>query len=256
MTFFIFGSVLLVSAVSLTGVFLLSLRHEMLQRILLNLVSFSTGALLGNTFIHLLPEVIEHSDPSQGMLLVLAGIVVSFVIEKVIHWRHCHTTDCHDHTRPVGTLVLVGDAAHNILDGILIAATYLVSIPLGIAATIAVILHEVPQEIGDFAIMLHSGFSRARALLMNFLTALTALIGAGLVLLLAGKVEGLESILLPITAGNFLYIAGADLLPELHRETRIAKTIQQLVLLLAGIALMYALSVVAEPHTAEATLVP
>lgn len=244
----IFISVLLVSVVSLAGVFLLSLRASFLERMLMYFVSFAVGALLANVFLHLLPEMSEiMPDAHVGYSLVLLGLVLSFLIEKFIHWHHCHNLDCAC-AEPVGTMMIIGDGLHNITDGILIAAAYLVDINVGIATTIAVILHEIPQEIGDFAVLLHSGWSRTKALLANFLSALTAFLGAILVLALHQYVDDIELVLLPITAGNFLYIASSDLIPVLHRESRMKNTIIQFVAILAGIGLMYALLVFGHGH--------
>jgi len=239
----IFLSVLFVSLVSLAGVILLLLHDRALKKVLLYFVSFSTGALLGSVFLHFLPEIAEHAGHfSDAMLYVLLGVLGSFIIEKFIHWRHCHDLDCKANIHPAGVLVLVGDAAHNILDGILIATSYLVSVPLGISTTVAVLLHEIPQEIGDFVVLLHSGFTRKKALFFNLLSALTAFIGAIFAILLSTHIEGIEHVLVPIAAGNFLYIAGADLIPELHKETHPMKALLQLVFMIAGIALMYFLA--------------
>ena len=237
----IFVSVLLVSTVSLVGILLLSIHDKVLQKMLLHLVSFSTGALLGNVFVHLLPEVVKQSDLERGLIMVVVGIVLSFIIEKFIHWRHCHSIECEAHIHPVGKLMLIGDTVHNLLDGILIATSYLVSAPLGIATTVAVLLHEIPQEIGDFAVLIHSGYTRKKALIFNFLSALAALLGAAFVILLHAHVAGVEQVLLPIAAGNFLYIAAADLIPELHKETRPKQAGAQLFFMVAGIVLMYLL---------------
>lgn len=248
-TLWTIGSVLAVSVVSLVGVFLLSLREQVLRSILLSLVAFATGAMLSNVFVHLLPEIVEGSaDVSFSFLLVFLGVLLSLVIEKFIHWHHCHDLECVDHRHTVGTMVLIGDAAHNITDGILIATSYLVDVRLGIASTIAVMLHELPQEIGDFSILLHSGYSRLQALRWNFVSALTAILGALAVLFLRGQVEGLEQILLPLTAGNFLYIAGSDLVPELHKESKLPKITVQFLCLLLGALLIYALSTGTDPH--------
>jgi len=232
----IFGSIAVVSLISLIGVSVLSLHTNTLKKIMLYLVSFSTGALLGNVFLHLLPEMVENGVPDFSIVLV--GLLASFIIEKFIHWRHCHSIECKGHIAPVGPLVIIGDAAHNIIDGILIATAYLVNIDLGIATTTAVLLHEIPQEFGDFAVLIHSGMSKHKALLFNFISALTAFIGAGLVLVLSGRIAGIENILLPLAAGNFLYIAGSDLIPELHKESRPSKAFAQLVFMIAGIMLM------------------
>ncbi|MBM3231498.1 ZIP family metal transporter [Candidatus Peregrinibacteria bacterium] len=251
----IFISILLVSAISLAGVTLLSLHEAFLKRILLWLVSFSTGALLGNVFLHLLPEMVESSaDVHRSLLLVLAGMLLSFIVEKFIHWRHCHAIHCDSHVHPVGIMMLIGDGAHNVLDGILIASTYLVDPALGVATTIAIILHEIPQEIGDFGILLHSGYSRGRALFLNFASALTAFLGAAFVLALRTRVEGIELILLPITAGNFLYIAGSDLIPELHKESRVRDALSQLLCMLLGIALLWTVSGEGHGHAHDGVL--
>lgn len=242
-------SVFLVSCVSLAGIITLAINKRFLKRCLFFLVSFSTGALLANVFLHLIPESVELGDVRSSTWLILGGILLSFFLEKIIHWRHCHTVDCSEHIKPVGPLVLMADALHNIVDGILIAASYLVSIPLGISTTLAVAAHELPQEIGDFAVLVHSGFSRAKALLYNFLSALTAIIGALITLFFAGSVEGLEMYLVPIAAGNLLYIAVADLIPELHRNTGLRSIMIQFAGLAAGILLIWTINGQGHAHS-------
>ena len=180
-------SVFLISLTSLIGVFFLSFKTALLKKMLMVLVSFSTGALLGNVFLHLIPEFVE--ERPENLIWVLVGILASFIIEKFIHWRHCHDLECATHIHPVGPLVIIGDAVHNVLDGILIATAYLVSIPVGISTTIAVLLHEIPQELGDFAVLIHSGMSKGKALLFNFFSALTAFFGVLLVLVLAQSMQ-------------------------------------------------------------------
>lgn len=240
----VLGSILVVSFVSFIGVLFLPLGEERTKKFLLYFVSFSTGGLLGDVFIHMLPELMEVPEvASRGIPLVLVGIVLSFVIEKFIHWRHCHVypLDDHVHVHPVGMMNLLGDAVHNFIDGILIAGSFLVSLPVGIATTVAVILHEIPQEIGDFAVLLHAGYAKARALRFNFLSALGALLGGILILLGGWSSESIGAWLLPLAAGNFLYIAGADLIPELHKETSPRSSFLQLLCMIAGIAVMYGL---------------
>lgn len=240
-TTYIFLAVFLVSLASLAGVFLLSLHKNLLKKMLMYLVSFATGALFANVFFHLLPEIAEMATDLQVAFgLVLAGIIISFVIEKFIHWHHCHNLEC-PHAEPVGLMMIIGDGVHNITDGILIATTFFVDTQLGIATTIAIVLHEIPQEIGDFAVLLHSGFSRSKALLWNFISALTAFVGAIIVILLHEHLHGIEEFLLPIVAGNFLYIAGSDLIPVLHKDNSAKKGFLQLIAMLAGIAVMYSL---------------
>lgn len=236
------GSVLIISLTSFVGVFLLSLQERILKKIVLYLVAFATGAIFANVFFHLLPEAVELSEDLSFMFgLVLAGVILSFIIEKFIHWHHCHNLDCDEHVRPIGKMILLGDAVHNSIDGILIATTYLIDIRLGIATTLAVVLHEIPQEIGDFAVLIHGGCKTKKALLLNFLSALTAFVGVVLVFVLREYMHGIELILLPLAAGNFLYIAGSDLIPELHREVRAKKALLQLLAMLGGIVLMYGL---------------
>jgi zinc and cadmium transporter len=232
-------SVFIVSLISLVGVFALSLDHKKLYKNLIYIVSLSAGTLMGDAFIHLIPEAYENSESSVSVsLYILFGILVFFVLEKVIHWRHCHEEPCEKHPHPFSYVILMGDSLHNFIDGVVIGASYLVSIPVGIATTVAVIFHEIPQEIGDFASLIYGGFSRKKALILNFLTALTAVAGALLVLLFNLKTGGLENFLVPFAAGGFIYIAGTDLIPELHKHNEAKKGILQVVAFLVGIGLM------------------
>jgi zinc and cadmium transporter len=243
------GAVVGVSLISLVGVIPLVVSKR-LRACVLYLVSFSVGALLGDVFLHIVPEMAEAGDMEKGAELILVGILISFVIEKLIHWRHCHTLPddkhehCHDHHHQIGIMSLFADGLHNFIDGALIAASFLVDVQVGIATTIAVGLHEIPQEIGDFAVLLHSGFTKKKAILFNVLSACAAIVGAIGVLALQSAIPVAESILLPIAAGNFLYIAGVDLIPELHKETKIRSSILQLLSIVAGIGIMYALKFV------------
>jgi zinc and cadmium transporter len=252
------ASVLLVSALALTGLLFLALSERILQNILLPLVSFATGAMLGNVFGHIMPEVMEESsDMRVSLLLILGGMLLSFVVEKFIHWHHCHHMECeHHHVHPVGGMVLIGESVHNFLDGALIASAYLVDLRIGLATTIAVVLHEIPQEIGNFSVLVHSGLRPMRALLLNCCSALGAVAGAIFILIAAGALPHLEFILLPIAAGNFLYIAGADLIPELHKESRAKQGIVQLLLILSGIGLMIGLARGADPHPSSEPSMP
>ncbi len=234
-------SVLVVSLISLTGLLTLSIKAEKLKNLLIYLISFSAGALFGDVFIHLLPEISEGSLNISSSVLVLSGIVIFFVLEKIIHWQHCHMPITKHHVHPFAYTNLFGDTLHNFIDGLIIAASYFVNIQVGIATTIAVILHEIPQEIGDFGVLLHAGFSRSKALILNFVTALSAVLGALVTILLNGLVENLQFILIPIAAGGFIYIAGSDLIPELHKETKLEKSLLQLICFIIGIAIMLAL---------------
>jgi zinc and cadmium transporter len=236
-------SVFIVSIVSLVGVMTISLKEEKLRKILLFLVSFSAGALLGGAFMHLLPEAVEEYGFGLNIsTYLLLGIITFFAMEKFIHWRHCHIPTSKSHPHPYVFMNLIGDGFHNFIDGMVIGGSYLVSIPLGLATTMAVIFHEIPQEIGDFGVLLHGGFSKFKALFFNFLTALTAVIGVIVSLLIGGRVENFTMFLIPFTAGGFIYIAGSDLIPELHKENVPSKSIMQLVSLLLGILVMFFLT--------------
>ncbi|MFZ2189571.1 MAG: ZIP family metal transporter [Candidatus Magasanikiibacteriota bacterium] len=244
-------SVIVVSLISLIGLASISLKEDRLRKILIYLVSFSAGALLADAFIHLLPEAVEESGFTlQVSIYILLGIGLSFVMEKIIHWHHCHHTHSnkcleehhnHAHIVPFAKMNLIGDTVHNFIDGLIIGGSYLVSIPLGLATTFAVILHEIPQEIGDFGILLHGGYTRKKALFLNFITGLTAVLGAVVAILVSGIIPHLTEFLIPFAAGSFIYIAGSDLVPELHKETNARKSTLQLLISILGVFVMMAL---------------
>lgn len=235
-------SVIVVSLISQVGLFTLSLSPERLQRITLYLVAFAVGGLFGNSFVHLLPEAFHHNDsPLSTSLLIVVGILIFFVLEKFLRWRHCHVTE-HQFHHPVATLNLVSDALHNLIDGVLIAATFSVDIPLGITTTVAIILHEIPQEIGDFGVLVHSGMSVRKALLFNFLSASVALVGAIVVLAIGPNIQQVIEAMIPVTAGGFLYIAGSDLIPELQHDVKISNSLGQFICIILGVAVMAALA--------------
>ncbi|UCB53509.1 MAG: ZIP family metal transporter [Candidatus Zixiibacteriota bacterium] len=237
------GSVLLVSLVSFAGILFLAIDEKRLKKVLLFLVSFAAGALLGSAFLHLLPESVEHGLKPSVSIFILSGIFSFFVLEKIICWRHCHIPTSEDHPHPVGVMNLVGDGFHNLIDGMIIAGSYLVNPALGISTTMAVLLHEIPQEIGDFGILVHAGYSVRKALMFNFLSALTAAWGAILTLSVGLKTEAVSKFLVPFTIGGFVYIATADLIPELKKETNLKKSSLQLLFLLLGAGVMVLLLV-------------
>lgn len=239
------SSVVAVSLISLIGVFTLAINRDRLRKIIVFLVSFAAGALFGDAILHLLPESFEQIESSFVVsLLVLSGIIFFFVLEKFIHWRHCHVIGSEKHLHPVVFTNIIGDLAHNFIDGILIAGSFLVSVPLGVATSIAVILHEIPQEIGDFGVLLYGGLTVRKALFFNFLSATTAILGAVLALVLGAYVQEKIVYLLPMAAGGFLYIAGSDLIPELKHETKIAASVGQLLAIILGIGVMMSLLLV------------
>ncbi|MBS3137189.1 ZIP family metal transporter [Candidatus Woesearchaeota archaeon] len=251
-------SVLIVSLISLIGVFFLSFKIDKLKQILIYFVSFAAGAMLGDVFIHLLPEIVEeHSLTIEISVYILSGILVSFIVEKIIHLTHCHhdiyNNDCehklsekHIHSKkeyfkPFSLMILFGDGIHNFIDGIIIATSFLLSIPTGIATTIAVIFHEIPQEISDFGILIHGGFTKTKALLFNFLSALTAVIGALLTLFIGSRIEGILTFLTAFAVGSFIYIASSNFIPELHKETKIRVSFLQLITFILGAGTMFLL---------------
>lgn len=240
--FYAILSVVAVSLISLIGVFTISLHSRWGKSFLHYLVSFAVGALLGDVFIHLLPELAQEGKLDLKIsLVILASIVAFFMLEQFLHWHHHHDQENTDHEHqhhPVVLLNLIGDGMHNIIDGLIIGGAYLIDIKVGLATTVAVILHEIPQEFGDFGILIYGGLSRNRALFYNFLSGVTAIIGV-IIALTLGNVENLSTILVAIGIGSFLYIAVADLIPEIHKSK--THLIRQLLTMLFGIVIMFAL---------------
>ena len=208
------------------------------------LVSFAIGALLGAAFLEVIPHAFERGDPHQAAIAILAGIFVFFVMEKLLLWRHCHTEHCEVHDQHAasqdrgrsGLLIVVGDTVHNFVDGLLIAAAFLQSTELGIIAAAAIIAHEIPQEVGDFLILLHSGYSRRRALAMNLLSSAATVVGGVLGYFSLRFVAEWESTLLGVVAASMIYVAVADLIPGLHRQPELRDTASQALLIALGIA--------------------
>lgn len=233
-------SVIAVGLVSLVGVFVLSLEEKFLKKYIFFFISLAVGALMGDAFIHLIPESIEvFQAPGVVGILVIAGIIGFLILEKYIHWHHHGEDESKPHA--VGKLVLFSDGVHNVTDGVAIGVSFLISVPLGIATTIAVILHEIPQEIGDFSVLLHSGYTRSRALWFNFLSALTAILGLFIAWILGQAGQGFMAWILPVTAGGFIYIAIADLIPELHKTKELKHSFLQIIGLLIGVLAMFLL---------------
>lgn len=238
-------SVILVSLASLVGILVIPIHPARLQKIVFVLVSLSTGALFGNAFIHLIPSLFRGDEGNiLPSLYILLGILAFFVLEKFFRWHHSHHMeggDADDSIKHIGYMNLVSDGIHNFVDGVFIGIAYIVSIPLGIATTVAVFLHELPQEIGDFGILLHVGFTKARALFLNFISALSAVVGVFFALAFSAMVESLADIVIGITAGTFIYIAGSDLVPELHKTSDIKRSLLQFFVMAVGISIMYLL---------------
>lgn len=238
-------SVILVSLISLIGVFLLSIKKDTLNKSIFVLVSLAVGALLGDAFIHIIPEAFsESTNMVLTSALIIFGILIFLIIEKFLHWHHHGQDEDMDHVHPVGKLVLVSDGIHNLIDGIIIGASFMVSVPVGVATTVAVIMHEIPQEIGDFAVLIHSGFSKKRATWLNFASALLAVLGVFIVFAFGDSSENFINWVLPISAGGFIYIAMSDLIPELNKIKRPKDSFVQIVSILIGVSLMAVLLLV------------
>lgn len=233
-------SVLIISLLSISGIFLIFLNKKTSQKVNLFLVSFAIGALLGDTFIHLLPQSFELLNQTTVSFLTITGLLLFFILEKILRWHHCHEINCHQNeSEHLAVLNIVGDTVHNLIDGMLIAASFMVNFKLGLLTSVAVLLHEIPQEIGDFAILIHSGLSLKKTLLCNLFSATSAFLGVILVFIIGSKNSSLSSFLLPVTAGAFIYLAASDLIPELHRhDPPLSHSLFQLIFIILGVALM------------------
>ena len=227
-------AVLIVSLVSILGI-LIFFRKKTLNKILFYLVSFAAGTLLGAAFLNLLPEALENGFKESVPIFILLGILSFFILEKFLYWHHHHAGHEHEEVHGFTYLNIVGDAIHNFLDGAVIAISFMNNTALGIITTIAIIAHEIPQEIADFSILIYGGFSKAKALVYNFLTALTAVIGALAAYFYSGAIENSTIFLTSFAVGGFVYIASTDLIPEIHKEKDLKKSLVQLVLLALGI---------------------
>lgn len=231
-------SVLIVSAISLIGVLTIYIKEARLKKISLLIVSFAVGALFGDVFLHILPEAFEKNTGLQVPFFVIFGILIFFSLEKFLRWRHCHVQNFAGHYHPVVAMNLVGDNIHNLIDGVLIGASFLVSIPIGIASALAVILHEIPQEIGDFGMLVRFGLSRKKALVFNLISSFSAIFGALASLILGSITKDYALMMLPLTAGGFIYLAGSDLIPELHHDCETKSSLGQLLAIIFGIGVM------------------
>lgn len=238
-------AVVLVSLMSLVGALTLILNKNVISKIIHLLVPLAVGSLVGGAALHLLPESVEAFG---GFTLevsgyFMGGILAFWVIEKFVFWHHCH----HDHSAKykIGYMNLIGDGFHNFLDGVVIAGAFVSDFHLGVATTIAVVLHEIPQELGDFGVLLHSGFSYGKALFLNLVSGFVALLGVLLVFVMSDvMVANFVQTIVPFTAGGFLYIALSDIIPELHKETKFSKNLGQLVMIVFGVYMMYLVGLV------------
>ncbi len=222
--------------VALVGVFTLGMRKKLFDMLVFLLVAFSAGALLGGAFFHLLVESVDQIALNAALVYLILGFALFFVLEKVLLWRHCHEGKCDVH--PFTYLILFGDGVHNFIDGLVIAASFLVSVPFGIVSTMLILSHEIPQELGDFGVLVYGGIEKRTALLYNLAAQLTCVLGG-----LAGyfglqAAGGAMAPLLAFAAGGFIYIAASDLIPELHKEEEMSKAANAFAVFLVGVALM------------------
>lgn len=230
---FALAASLAVSMVSLIGIITLFLKDGRLDRILILLIGFSAGGLIGGAFLHLLPESLEQKPAEAVFAYLIIGFIAFFILEKYLHWRHCHKGVCAIHAFTY--LNLVGDSVHNFADGLVMGASFLVSINFGIITTLVIIFHEIPQEIGDFGVLIYGGFSKSKALFCNFITAFTCVLGTITGYFISEYIKDFSSFLLPFTAGGFIYIAACDLVPEIHKQPGLKKSVASMIAFLSGI---------------------
>ena len=241
---YLFLSLAVISGASLIGIISLRWSTDKMAQINFWLISIAAGSLIGDSFLHLLPEAVEEQTSLTPWLYLTGGMLGFFVLEKIIHWRHCHIPTSNQHPHPLGTMNLVGDFLHNFLDGLVLANAFLVNPILGLTAAVAIFIHEIPQEISDFGILLHAGYSRIKAIRLNFLSSLSAFMGAVVAITLSQDWQPTN--LLAFTAGNFIYIAAADLFPEMQKETTWQKSSRQLIGLLVGLIIMLLMKIFLE----------
>lgn len=227
------GASVVVSLISLIGIVTLLIKDKVLYRILYLLIGFSAGALIGGAFLHLLPEALEQAKSNSVFFYTILGFICFFILEKYFYWRHCHNGVCDVHVFTY--LNLIGDGIHNFSDGLVIGASFIINIKFGIITTLVIIFHEIPQEIGDFGVLVYGGFNKIKALVYNFIFALSCILGTIIGYLLSQKTGQFSGFLLPFTAGGFIYVASCDLIPELHKQPSLKRATWSLVAFLLGI---------------------
>lgn len=232
--------------VGLIGIFSLWLKQKLFNKLLMVLVAFSAGALLSGAFFHLLPEALENLSTMKVFAYLMIGFIIFFIVERFLHWHHCHEHRGKCEVHPVSYLILLGDGLHNLIDGIIIGVSFLVSVPFGVITTLLIIGHEIPQELGNFAVLVYGGFSKAKALLFSFLSQLTCVIGGVAAYFFSKSVEGIISFVLPFAAGGFIYIAASDLIPELHKEPKLKKSLLSFGFFIIGVAFMLVMKLLLE----------
>jgi zinc and cadmium transporter len=239
------SSALFISLFSLVGAVSFGLSKNLISKLSIFLVAFSTGALLGGAFFHLLPEALTEGESIAPFVYLIIGISTFYLMERFLKWHHCHKDGkCEVHTFTY--MSLFGDGVHNFIDGLVIVSAFHVSPEVGLATTIAVASHEIPQELGDFGILIHGGFSRAKAILWNLGSALTAVLGVLVGYFILNNIENFSLILLPFAAGGFIYISMSDLIPELHKENKLGKSFVTFLFFAIGLVFMYFMKILFE----------
>ncbi|MEM2918447.1 MAG: ZIP family metal transporter [Candidatus Altiarchaeota archaeon] len=237
--YFILIATLFNSLIALIGIFSIWISDKALKKILIALVALSAGGLLSGAFFHLMTEAMETFRAELAFLYLTFGFISFFIMEKILFWHHCHESGkCKTH--PFTYLILIGDGIHNFIDGLVIAASFLIDINFGITTTFIIITHEIPQELGDFGALIHGGFSKIKALIFNLISQMTCIVGGIIGFLLSGEIQFINA-LLPFAAGGFIYISASDLIPELHKEVDLKKSLISFVFFLLGFLLIFAI---------------
>ena len=230
---------------AIVGALTLSLKKETFKKILMALVAFSAGALIAGAFFHIMPESLEEGvEPMNLFIIVILGFALFFIFEKFLYWHHCHEGECSVH--PYTYLILFGDGIHNFIDGLIIAAAFLVDTGFGVITTFMIISHELPQELGDFAVLVHGGMKVKKALVYNFLSQLTAVLGGVIGFFVGTSIEAFVPFILPFAAGGFIYIGASDLIPQLHNEKSLKKSLVSFALFIVGVLLMLGMKMLFE----------
>ncbi|MDD5340946.1 MAG: ZIP family metal transporter [Patescibacteria group bacterium] len=232
-------STLVISIIGQVGFFVFILKDNILKKILIFFVSFSAGSLIGGAFFHLLPDVIEKNDDILMVFVwTIVGFCLFFMMEKFLRWHHCHDKECEE-KKHLGQINMVGDGIHNFLDGVIVMAAFVVSPALGLATSISIISHEIPQELGDFGVLLYSGYNRTKAIIFNFLLSVIAVLGALVGYFLSNEISGFANVIIPIAAGGFFYIAASDFIPEMQKEINAKSSIINFLVFVLALAFMF-----------------
>ena len=246
------ASAAIISLISVFAAIPFFITKKVSDRVQLILLSVSVGALLGAVFLDFVPELAEHGYNEMTAAIIILGVLVFFVIERLVHHHHGKPESmggsAHGHAYHLAPVNLIGDGIHNFLDGMVIGSTFLVSPALGVSASISIAFHEIPQEIADFGVILYSGYSRKKALFFNFLSALTAMLGVAIAFLLSSSVESFTEFAIPFACGNFIYIAATNLLPQLHRHCSARETVEHILAIILGVAMLYAVTTLGLAH--------